>query len=45
MPLSCPFPPLPPGGPRELIEAVEEAGYGAALWKEGEDDAGGTLHA
>ncbi|KAG2488440.1 hypothetical protein HYH03_012947 [Edaphochlamys debaryana] len=33
------------GGPRELIEAVEEAGYGAALWKEGDDDAGGTLHA
>ncbi|GLI70162.1 hypothetical protein VaNZ11_014785 [Volvox africanus] len=32
------------GGPRELIEAVEEAGYGAALWKEGEDDAGGALH-
>ncbi|GFR40300.1 hypothetical protein Agub_g482 [Astrephomene gubernaculifera] len=33
------------GGPRELVEAVEEAGYGAALWKEGEDDAGGVLHA
>ncbi|KAG2427556.1 hypothetical protein HXX76_012210 [Chlamydomonas incerta] len=32
------------GGPRELIEAVEEAGYGAALWKEGDDDAGGALH-
>ncbi|GIL59385.1 hypothetical protein Vafri_14257 [Volvox africanus] len=32
------------GGPRELIEAVEEAGYRAALWKEGEDDAGGALH-
>ncbi|EFJ40283.1 hypothetical protein VOLCADRAFT_108247 [Volvox carteri f. nagariensis] len=32
------------GGPRELIEAVEEAGYGAALWKEGEDDAGAALH-
>ncbi|KXZ49717.1 hypothetical protein GPECTOR_20g574 [Gonium pectorale] len=31
-------------GPRELIEAVEEAGYGAALWKEGDDDAGATLH-
>lgn len=34
----------PTGGPRELIEAVEDAGYGAALWKEGQDDATGALH-
>ena len=42
---ACSPPPThPPGGPRDLIEAVEAAGYGAALWKEGQDDAGGALH-